>query len=133
MNYYPIIIEETDNDRPDTEARSMVDTFAVARPRQVTGATSDATAATGVTRYSPVLQVTTEPGGSYFPVAFAAIGHTEMTAASGSAPGAGTAISREEALELIDRKIATIRVEVVEADITRAQNTIKAIVEQSTY
>ena len=42
-------------------------------------------------------------------------------------------LSQEKIAEMIDRKIATIRVEVVEADITRAQEAIKTIVSQATY
>ncbi|MBQ4278567.1 MAG: hypothetical protein IJC16_01255 [Rikenellaceae bacterium] len=136
MNYYPIIIDETDDERPDktpdAAVRSMADTFVVARPEPVTGTAPDTAAATGAVRYSPAPQAAIEPATPCLPAAFAAAGYTEMTATPGT-PGQNAAISREEVLEMIDRKIATIRVEVVEADITRAQNTIKAIVEQSTY
>lgn len=42
-------------------------------------------------------------------------------------------MTRAEVIEIIDRKIAAIKVYVSEADITEAQDRVKAIVEYSRY
>jgi len=48
-------------------------------------------------------------------------------------PAAAAMVTREEIAEIIDSKLASLKVYVVESDITEAQSAVKSVVELASY
>ncbi|MDL2319903.1 hypothetical protein LJC45_02085 [Alistipes sp. OttesenSCG-928-B03] len=59
----------------------------------------------------------------------------ESAVVEGVAPAAGTqaGVTAEQVAEIIVRTLSSLRVYVVESDITESQNSVRAVVEQATF